>query len=105
MSATPTPSRRQGTTLVELLVVLAILAIVTAVVGLAFPRVGAKDATVGDRIVAARRAAIVTGRSVTVVFLVESDSQRVVALPDGSIVGGQFAHIDRLTGSRSDATH
>ena len=103
MSRARASSRRCGTTLGELLVVLAILATVTGLVGLAFREPAPTEARAADRIAAARRSAIATGRSVVMAFATVSDSDHVLALPDGSVVGAEHIHVDRLSGRPSDA--
>lgn len=103
MSGRHRSRRRRGTTLVELIVVLAILTTVTGLVGLAFSKPAPVSASAADRIAAARRSAIATGRPVVIAFVAESDSQRAIALPDGSVVGADILKVDRLTGRPSDA--
>lgn len=103
MSAARTATRR-GTTLVELLVVLAILATVTGLAGLALVKWSPVRPSTTDHIAAARRTAIATGRTVLLGVVAGSDSQHAVALPDGSVIGATLAGIDRLSGRAADAT-
>ena len=103
MTQSRTCSPRGGATLVELLVVLAILATAAGLVGVAFRRPIPPVPTTADHIAAARRSAIATGSPV-VVAVIESDSQRVLVLPDGSVVGAEQMQVDRLSGRPSDAT-
>ncbi|MDR0786902.1 MAG: type II secretion system GspH family protein [Gemmatimonadota bacterium] len=80
----------RGATLVELIVVLAILGIVGAVVGLA-PRgiaivSGApSDASDGAAAAAARRKAVMTGSAVTVTIVSDGIPVEITASPDGAI--------------------
>lgn len=92
---------RSGTTLLELLVTLAIVAIASAVVGLALrapvaPAADDAQATVA----AARRAAIAGRRPVTVRVAAYRESGAVTALPDGGVVADSALGRDRLTGER-----
>jgi prepilin-type N-terminal cleavage/methylation domain-containing protein len=91
----------RGITLVELLVVLAIMAIAATLVALEPPR--ARHSTAGDlvnqQIAAARRAALDSGHAVTVAPRDSNEPLRATAFPDGSVVADPRAHIDRFSGA------
>jgi len=91
---------RRGFTLVELMVVLAILGVMMGVVGLATRSLGETDpeAERAARIAEARRRALETRRPV-VLQVAEGDSAwRMVALPDGSVRADSALGLDELTG-------
>ena len=95
-------ARVAGSTLVEFLVVLAILGVVAGVAGLSFRTertLVAVDAA-GAQVAAARREAIRTGRSVTVVVSREGQVSVATAHADGSVVADSALSIDRFTGAR-----
>jgi prepilin-type N-terminal cleavage/methylation domain-containing protein len=78
----------RGATLVELIVVLAILGIVGAVVGLAPRGIAALEPAPdapAARVSEARRTAIATGTAVTATVLVDGVATDVTAWPDGSV--------------------
>jgi prepilin-type N-terminal cleavage/methylation domain-containing protein len=88
-----------GSTLIELVVVLAILAIVAGVVGLSFRGAGEKEKdTPRARIAAARRQALERRRAVTVFVAVGDTLREMTAFPDGRVVGDTLLGIDALTG-------
>ena len=105
--------RRAGVTLVELLVVLAILGVMAGVAGLSFARPvlavqqpGSLEAAL-DSIAEVRRMAITRGVSITVTLSISGSTAgggdapwivRATALPDGSIIADAALGIDRLTG-------
>jgi prepilin-type N-terminal cleavage/methylation domain-containing protein len=95
------PRARGGTTLVELLVVLAVLGIMTSVAGLAFGRVRAEP-TQADvmlaRIAAARREAIVTGRDVSMTVMLDGGPHAVTAHADGSVRADSLPALEPLSG-------
>lgn len=93
--------RRGGSTLVELLVVLAILGVVLGITGLSFRREAATPTVdaVRARIADTRRAAVRSGKSVTVI--VSGDNGRLLAAtahPDGRVVADSGLGIDRFSG-------
>ena len=95
--------RAKGNTLVELLVVLAILGVIAGVAGLSFraqPTRLEVDTAVAQ-VAAARRDAIRTGRSVTVAVLREGHVGVATAHADGSVVADSALSIDRFTGGRA----
>lgn len=88
-----------GTTLVELVVVIAILGVIAGITGWAVGKV--PDMPVVDsaeaRIAAARREAIRSGRSVTLTVLWEGRRLTATAHSDGSIVGDTTLGIPRFS--------
>ena len=98
-------SRHRGVTLMELVVVLALLGIMSGVVGLSLrsarpvptPNVALLAAT------RARESAVRLGRAVTVVVPHDSQSFDLTALPDGRVIATKSLAIDPLTGA-PDAT-
>jgi prepilin-type N-terminal cleavage/methylation domain-containing protein len=92
---------RRGTTLIELLVVLAVLGIATSIAGLAFHRaqVAPTPASVMlDRITAARRQAIATGRDVSTTVVLDDQLRAVTAHADGSVLADSVPALDPLSG-------
>lgn len=78
--------RRRGVTLVELLVVLAVLGVAAGVAGFSLltrPTIGAARA---GSLAAARREALATGRAVTVEDTVDGRRRAATAFPDGRLV-------------------
>lgn len=93
--------KRRGSTLLELIVVLAIMGFVAGVVTLSFP--AKQSPGTADALASARRTAIAERRSQTIVVRRGDVAYDVTVLPDGSVVADSALHIDRLTGERSDA--
>ena len=92
---------RFGTTLVELLVVLAVLGIATSIAGLAFHSAHAAPtpATVMlERIAAARREAIATGHDVSTTVVLDDQLRAVTAHADGSVMADSVSALDPLSG-------
>jgi prepilin-type N-terminal cleavage/methylation domain-containing protein len=93
-------------TLIEFLVVLAVLGVMAGVVGLAWrPAKWTSSRSWEDRgngiIAAARQRALESGRPVTVSV---QDGERIVqvrALPDGRIIGAEAQGVDPLSGRRT----
>lgn len=99
-TATARPNRARGVTLIELMVAIALLAILTGVVGLAIasaPVVAHVD-DIRARISDARTQAIEKGRPVTITISDSARPRAVTALPDGSVLADSGILIDRLTG-------
>ena len=91
---------RRGVTLVELLVVLALLGVGAALTALAF-RVDRSTDPQGrdaERITAARREAVEQGALVRLVLADSTGMRALVVLPDGSIIADKGVAVDRLTG-------
>jgi len=92
---------RAGTTLVELLVVLAILAVTSSLASVAFRRVSsARDASAGDQVLALRREAIAAGHTITRLVRRDSTSYVVTALADGRVLADSALGVDLSTGLR-----
>jgi prepilin-type N-terminal cleavage/methylation domain-containing protein len=108
-------TRRAGITLLELIVVLAIMGIMAAVVGLAVrqpePPLPATSLEAARAAVAdARREAMRTGQPVAVTVSIDAGSRRsasaagtliqlhATAAPDGSVIADTALRIDRLSG-------
>lgn len=92
---------RAGTTLVELLVVLAVLGIGTSIAGLAFHRAHVPPTPASvmlGRIAAARREAIATGRDVSTTVVLDDQLRAVTALADGSVLADSVPGLDALSG-------
>jgi prepilin-type N-terminal cleavage/methylation domain-containing protein len=88
----------RGHTLVELLVVLAMLGVVAGIALLAF-RPGSEAQPSDDPVVAkARQRALASGRPVTVSFARAGNAAVVTVLPDGRVVGDSASHLDPFTG-------
>lgn len=99
--------RERGATLVELMVALAVMAIVAGVAGLAFVTRAPVPTVDDDRAAVSRGrdAAMATGRPQLVWLGAEAGARRrVTALPDGRVIGAPADSIDTLTGEASSAT-
>lgn len=98
-------SDKRGVTLIELVVVLALLGIMSGVVGLSL-RSARPLPTPNVALLAAARArdsAVQLGRAVTVVIARDSQVFDATALPDGRVIAPKDLAIDPLTGA-PDAT-
>lgn len=91
---------RRGVTLVELIVVLAIVAVMAGVTTLAFRRadLGPQVEPWVSAVAAARRTAIDSDRAVPLTVRMGDSVYAATALPDGSIVADARLGVDRLTG-------
>lgn len=96
---------RSGLTLVELLVTLALIGVVTGVVGLAFRAAPPlpDGSEVQAAVAAARRQALTARRPVTTSIRVAEGVHSVTALPDGSVLVDSLLRVDPLTGRPLDA--
>ncbi len=98
---------RAGVTLVELIVVIAMLGVIAGVTGVAFTRarpVRSIDANAAI-VAAARDSALRTGRAVTlqVSALGARRSAEFTAYPDGRVIADSSLGIDELTGRPAHA--
>ena len=92
-----------GITLIELLVVLALLGLLSGVVGLTLgstPSVPALD-PVTVVVLAARDSALRVGHPVTISVVVQGSAHRATAFPDGRVLTDAPLDIDPLSGSAS----
>jgi prepilin-type N-terminal cleavage/methylation domain-containing protein len=92
---------RHGVTLVELIVVLAILAVLAGVTTLAFRRAEPVPGAQAwwSAVAAARRTAVDSARAVSVKVRIGDSLYEATALSDGSVIADVRLHIDRLTGA------
>ncbi|MEP6733830.1 MAG: prepilin-type N-terminal cleavage/methylation domain-containing protein [bacterium] len=85
-------------TLIEVVVVIAIVGIIASVSALAIPRVVAPPPTDPARVFAqARRDALKNGTPTTARLLIDSVVHEVVVSPDGSVVADSVVPIDRFS--------
>ncbi|MGH7679632.1 MAG: pilus assembly FimT family protein [Gemmatimonadaceae bacterium] len=90
--------RRRGSTLVELLVTLVIMAIVASVATLVLGRPTSPPASADDLLREARLAAINNRRPTTLAVNRNGQELILTALPDGGVVADSGLDVDRLTG-------
>jgi prepilin-type N-terminal cleavage/methylation domain-containing protein len=91
---------RSGVTLVELIVVLAILSVMAGVTTLAFRRADMTPQVAPwvSAIAAARRTAVDSDRTVSLTVRIGDSVYAATALPDGSVVADAALGVDRVTG-------
>lgn len=96
---------RRGVTLIELIVVLAIVAVIAGVTTLAFRRADLtpKVEPWVNAIATARRTAIDSARTISLTVRVGDSLYAATALLDGSIVADARLGIDRLSGEVAHA--
>lgn len=97
-----TRSRRRASSLLELVVVLALLGILMAVTSLAIvpPRSVSADDALAQQVLAARSRAISTGVPHTIVVTPDAETPRLIlAQPDGSVLGALPRVFDALSGT------
>jgi prepilin-type N-terminal cleavage/methylation domain-containing protein len=96
---------RAGVTLVELLVVLAILAVTSSLASVAFRRADAdRGRDADDQVLALRREAIIAGHPITRLVRRDSASYVVTVLADGRVAADNVLGIDPSTGLRHATT-
>jgi prepilin-type N-terminal cleavage/methylation domain-containing protein len=97
---------RAGVTLIELIVVLAMLSILAGVVALALRAEPSHDPGAATRALAlaARDSSLRSGRAVSFISVVNDVEQAATAYPDGRIVAEASFRIDALSGRAADAT-
>jgi prepilin-type N-terminal cleavage/methylation domain-containing protein len=91
---------RPGVTLIELIVVLAIIAVMAGVTTLAFRRADLTPTVEPwvSAVAAARRTAVDSDRTVSLTVRVGDKVYAATALPDGSVVADAALGVDRVTG-------
>jgi len=96
---------RPGVTLIELIVVLAIVAIMAGVTTLAFRRADMTPTVAPwvSAVAVARRTAVDSNRTVSLTVRVGDKVYAATALPDGSVVADAALGVDRLTGEVAHA--
>ena len=98
---------RAGVTLVELMVVLAVLGVMAGVVLLAWPperhRQTGAATLAGDSVAGLRRRALQSGRPVTGMVTIRGLTAEIIAFPDGRIIGAERLGINPLTGEKLNA--
>ena len=92
-----TTASRPGVTLIELVIAIALLSLMASIV-VAAGNSQKKAPPIADAIEQAREAAIHSGREVPLRVIAHGIAYRLVAEPDGSIVGDSALGIDRLSG-------
>lgn len=96
---------RRGTTLVELLVALAILGVAATVVALSAPHPAqpTDEARARAELAALRSRAVASGRVQTAVIIVGARGRLATAMPDGTLITDSIGDVDRYTGRPADA--
>lgn len=92
----------KGVTLVELLVVLAILGVMAGVVGLAFATgSGVRDdrTEAATTVLRARTEALRSGATVQATVFVEGTPHAIAVLPDGRVLADSALGVDTFTGA------
>jgi hypothetical protein len=95
----PPSDRRPGTTLLELLVTLVIVAVMLGVATLAFRRIDRPPPSDPYQVIAdSLRAVASAGHAVTLRFVLRGVAVAATLHPDGSVVSGSALGIERLDG-------
>ena len=98
---------RHGATLVELMVVIALLGIMAGVAVLAFrtaARPVGQEATMAQ-LMDARRAAITEGKRLTIDLVTDGQRHHATMFPDGRVVTSAPLSLDPLSGRPGDGKH
>lgn len=95
---------RDGVTLIELIVVLAVLGILAGLTTVGFRAERPVERSLAARIAAARRDAVQTGRPVSFVLDDSGSPHAIRALPDGRVLADVDLGVDMTTGRIGDAT-
>lgn len=101
---TPPSVVRRGMTLLELLIVLALVGILAGVAAMAARRVAPIDH--GDPLVMVEdslRRAVAEARMITVDFVIDGNAVSATVNPDGSVVADSTFGIDRFSGTPTHA--
>ena len=91
-------ARRDGVTLVELLVVLTILSLIAALTAPAMNSQARRTDDEAQQLLRARQQALALGRPVTVMIVAGDLVTQATAMPDGSVLAASAANVDRATG-------
>jgi prepilin-type N-terminal cleavage/methylation domain-containing protein len=85
-------------TLIEVIVVVAIIGVIASVTALALPRAVAVPLDdPGRALAAARQQALRDGAARSAQLLIDSTTHEIVVLPDGSVIADSSVAIERLT--------
>jgi prepilin-type N-terminal cleavage/methylation domain-containing protein len=93
---------RRGSTLLELMVTLAIMAIVAGVATMALRSPGSTARSWYSEVSDARALALRSGAAVTIDVVIDDSVLVVTALPDGQVLAPAILALDRLSGERRD---
>lgn len=92
-------SSRLGTTLVELVVSVALLGLIASIATLAARRISRPDPTAPATIIAdSLESVLSSGRQMTLQFMVDGRPTLATLKPDGSVLADSLLRIDRFTG-------
>jgi prepilin-type N-terminal cleavage/methylation domain-containing protein len=96
---------RRGSTLIEMLVTLALLGILASVCALAIRRITPPDPNDPMTIIADTLNAVMrSGQAATLQFMVNGRPALATLNPDGSIIADTALHVDRFTGQFTGST-